>query len=269
MSGRSRRPSRDLVILGAFACFIVLIAVLGTWPPHSTVLPSGNPFEGPEAGHLAGTDAVGRDMLARILVGARLSLAAGAAVVVASIILGGLIGLVAGFFGGIVDTILMRFTDLFLALPAPLLAIAVAGAFGRAFWITLVAVTVVWWPLYARIVRGEARAIMTRPHIKAARLAGRGRTSMLFLHVLPGTMSPVIVAASMDLGLTIITLSGLSFLGLGSPEPFPELGAMTSQNLGYLLNSWWLPILPAVMLFVITYTANIAGDALRDFVQER
>lgn len=262
-----RRLSRDAAVLAIAAILLVLILVLAEWPPHSVTQATGNPFSSPDLSHWAGTDAVGRDMFSRIVVGARLSLIAGASVVAVSIVLGGAIGLISGFVGGIVDAVLMRFTDLFLALPAPLLAIAVAGALGRAFTITLAAVAVVWWPLYARIVRGEAKAIAARPHIKAARLSGGGRLQLLLRHVLPGTIGPVIVAASLDLGLTILTLAGLSFLGLGSPEPFPELGAMTSQNLTYLLNSWWVPVFPAAMVFILAYVSNLAGDALRDLTQ--
>jgi ABC-type dipeptide/oligopeptide/nickel transport system permease subunit len=257
-----------MVLLGAFVSLILLILVFSWRTPYPTTTPSGLPLEPPSTTHWAGTDAVGRDLFSRILVGARLSLIAAAAVIAAGVLIGGSIGLIAGYAGGWLDGLLMRGTDLFLALPAPVLAIAVAGALGRSFTLTLVAVAVVWWPLYARIVRGEIRAISARPHMEAARLAGGGRRKLLFRHLLPGTFAPVLVAASLDVGLMILTLAGLSFLGLGSPEPFPELGAMTSQNLSYLLTKWWIPVLPAAMIFVLAYLSNLAGDALRDVLQD-
>jgi ABC-type dipeptide/oligopeptide/nickel transport system permease subunit len=263
-----RAPSSDVIMLGAFVFLILLILVFSWKTPYSTTTASGQPLEPPSTRHWAGTDAVGRDLFSRILVGARLSLIAAAAVIAAGVAIGGSIGLVAGYAGGWSDSLLMRGTDLFLALPAPVLAIAVAGALGRSFTLTLVAVAVVWWPLYARIVRGEIRAIAARPHMEAARLAGGGRRTLLFRHLLPGTFAPVLVAASLDVGLMILTLAGLSFLGLGSPEPFPELGAMTSQNLSYLLTKWWIPVLPAAMIFVLAYLSNLAGDALRDVLQD-
>jgi ABC-type dipeptide/oligopeptide/nickel transport system permease subunit len=263
-----RAPSSDVILLAAFLVVMLAILVFSFRTPYPITAPSGDALMPPSAEHWAGTDAIGRDMFSRILVGARLSLIAAAAVIAAGVVVGGLVGLVAGYAGGWFDGLLMRGTDLFLALPAPVLAIAVAGALGRSFTLTLVAVAVVWWPLYARIVRGEIRAIMARPHMEAARLAGGGRRALLFRHLLPGTFAPVLVAASLDVGLLILTIAGLSFLGLGSPEPFPELGAMTAQSLSYLLTKWWIPVLPAAMIFLLAYLANLAGDALRDVLQE-
>jgi peptide/nickel transport system permease protein len=218
--------------------------------------------------HWAGTDAVGRDIWSRIVVGAGLSLLAAGVIISVSILVGSVAGMLAGALGGWVDAVFMRTTDLFLALPAPVLAIAVAGALGRSFEVTLIAVTVVWWPLYARIVRGETRALMARPHVEAARLSGSSSRGVFVRHVLPGTFPPVIVAASLDIGLVVLTLAGLSFLGLGSPEPSPELGAMAAQGLNYLLSRWWIPVMPALMVFVLAYLANLAGDALRDVLNK-
>lgn len=263
-----RLMSRDLVIMLAFTVLVLVIVVWSFVPPHSTTIPSGLPYQSPSWSYWAGTDGVGRDVFSRILVGARLSLLAAGFIIASGIVFGTLVGGIAGYAGRWLDSGLMRITDVFLALPAAVLAIAVAGAFGRSFTITLIAVVVVWWPLYARIVRGEVRATMARPHVEAARLSGRKRHSALLKHVLPASFPPVLVAGSLDVGLVVLTLAGLSFLGLGSPEPAPELGGMTAQGLPDLLTAWWIAILPAAMVFLIVFAANIAGDALRDALQQ-
>jgi len=272
LTGRvARRPRRlgmDAVVLAVFVLFVLYVVVYSMWPPTDPTRPAGPPFQSPGLDFWAGTDAVGRDIWSRIVTGAGLSLLAAALIITVSIAVGGFVGMVAGALGGWVDSIFMRTTDVFLALPAPVLAIAVAGALGRSFKVTLVAVALVWWPLYARIVRGETRALMARPHVEAARLSGSGRAAVFVRHVLPGTFPPVIVAASLDVGLVVLTLAGLSFLGLGSPEPSPELGAMAAQGLNYLLTRWWIPIMPALMVFVLAYLANLAGDALRDVLNK-
>jgi peptide/nickel transport system permease protein len=126
---------------------------------------------------------------------------------------------------------------------------------------------IVWWPFYARIVRGEVRAIMSRPHVEAARMGGSRRLALARRHVIPGTIGPVLVTASLDIGALILTLAGLSFLGLGSPAPAAELGAMSARGLTYLLTKWWVPLMPALGVFVLVFIANLAGDAVRDLAE--
>jgi peptide/nickel transport system permease protein len=258
----------DVVALVVFTLFVLYVVAFSLFPTTDPTTAAGPPFQPPSLEYWAGTDAVGRDIWSRIIAGAGLSLLAALVIISVSIVVGSLAGTLAGALGGWVDSVFMRTTDLFLALPAPVLAIAVAGALGRSFEVTLIAVTVVWWPLYARLVRGETRALMVRPHVEAARLSGSSRASVFVRHVLPGTFPPVIVAASLDIGLVVLTLAGLSFLGLGSPEPSPELGAMAAQGLNYLLTRWWVPVMPALMVFVLAYLANLAGDALRDVMNK-
>ncbi|MHB8532544.1 MAG: ABC transporter permease, partial [Solirubrobacteraceae bacterium] len=174
--------------------------------------------------------------------------------------------LVAGIACGIVDSILMRLTDLFLALPGPLLVLAIVGALGPSLEHTLIGVAIVWWPWYARVVRGQARATMALPHVEAARLAGLSRLRVAFVHVLPSAFGPVIVTASLDVGNVILLLASLSFLGLGSPDPASELGSMTARGLTYLFTNWNVAVLPAAAVFVLVFVANFAGDAIRDLV---
>jgi peptide/nickel transport system permease protein len=227
----------------------------------------GDPFVGPGFDHLFGTDSQGRDMFARTILGARTSWFAAIAVVAVGAAIGSVVGLIAGFAGGIVDTVLMRVTDAALALPGPLVALAVVSALGTGLRNTLIAVAVTWWPWYARIVRGQVHALTHRPFVEAARLGGVGRIRRALLHVLPGTVGPVVVAISLDLGAVILVLAGLSFLGLGSPPPAAELGAMSSQGLTFLFNAWWIAVVPAAALFVLALLANFAGDAARDLAE--
>ncbi len=247
---------------------LVLVAILApVIAPYSPTVPSGAPFTPPFSGvHILGTDEVGFDIFSRVLFGLRASLIAAALVVSSGVIIGGLVGLVAGVAGGWVDTVLMRVTDLFLALPGPVLAIAIVAALGPSSFHLLLAVAIVWWPFYSRIMRGEVRALSARPHLEAARLAGCGPVRRAWRHLLPGAMPAIVVTASLDVGNLVLTLASLSFLGLGAPAPAPELGAMSARGLQYLLQEWWVPIMPGIAIFLLALSANLSGDGLRDLM---
>ncbi|MBS1886541.1 MAG: ABC transporter permease [Actinobacteria bacterium] len=251
-----------VLLITVVAALVPLIAPHG---PYETV---GLAYQSPAQHPLLGTDEVGRDLFSRLLYGLRSSWFSALVVVSAGAVIGLAIGLLAGVRGGWVDTVLMRITDAGLALPGPIIAIAVAVALGPSLIHTLIAVTVVWWPWYARIVRGETRAIVVRPHFDAARLAGVGRFRLAFRHVLPGALPAVVIAASVDLGYLVLTLAGLSFLGLGAPPPAPELGAMAYQGLDSLFSFPWIPLAPAFAVFVLAAAANMAGDGLRDLLED-
>ncbi len=245
-----------LIVLGVFAPLIA---------PYSPIDPSGVPFTPPlHGGHLMGTDEVGYDIFSRVLFGLRTSMLGVLIVVSSGVIIGGVIGLVAGVAGGWLDTLLMRFTDLFLALPGPLLAIAIAAALGPSYRNVLIAVAIVWWPFYARIMRGEVRALAARPHLEAATLAGAGPVRRGLRHLLPGAVPAIVVTASLDVGNLVVTLAGLSFLGLGAPAPAPELGAMAARGLQFLLQQWWIPVMPGIAVALLALGANLSGDAVAD-----
>jgi peptide/nickel transport system permease protein len=236
--------------------------------PHDPLVPVGMPLQAPgKDGFLLGSDSVGRDILSRLLYGVQSSWFAALAVVAIGLILGGLVGLIAGATGGWVDSTLMRITDGFLSLPAPVLAIAVVAALGPGFVHTLVAVSIVWWPFYARLVRGEVARLAARPHIEAAKLAGVGRIRLATRHLLPGAVPNALVAASLDIGTLILTLAALSFLGLGQSAPAPELGADSARNLTYFLQQWWVPVMPGLAVLVLALIANVAGDGLRNLMK--
>jgi peptide/nickel transport system permease protein len=195
-----------LAIAGLVGVTIVCIAV--PWiAPHSPNLPVGQPFIPPgHSGFVMGTDEVGRDLFSRVLFGMRASWFSSLVVIASGVIIGGGVGLVAGTYGGWIDSALMRVTDIFLALPGPILAIAVVAALGPSLQHTLIAVAIVWWPFYARIVRGEIRALASRPHLAAAQLAGAGHVRLMRRHLLPGAGPATLVTASLDVGNLILTL---------------------------------------------------------------
>jgi peptide/nickel transport system permease protein len=276
MRGRERRlsllksPSSlvNWAAVGLVPLVTVVAVAIPLISPHDPLVPVGMPLQAPgKDGFLLGSDSVGRDILSRLLYGVQSSWFAALAVVAIGLILGGLVGLIAGATGGWVDSTLMRITDGFLSLPAPVLAIAVVAALGPGFVHTLVAVSIVWWPFYARLVRGEVARLAARPHIEAAKLAGVGRIRLATRHLLPGAVPNALVAASLDIGTLILTLAALSFLGLGQSAPAPELGADSARNLTYFLQQWWVPVMPGLAVLVLALIANVAGDGLRNLMK--
>ncbi len=260
----------DRAALAAFGLTTLIALAAPLLAPDNALEPVGAPFLSPgHGGFLLGTDAIGRDLISRLLLGLRTTWLAALIVIASGIVIGSAIGLVAGAVGGWVDTVLMRLTDLFLALPAPILAIAVVAALGPGLTHLVAAVVVVWWPFYARIVRGEVKALMARPHLEAARLAGTPASRRALRHLLPGTLPAIAVTASLDVSNVVLTFAALDFLGLGPPQPAPELGAMAAQNLGYVLQQWWIAGLPAIVIAVIALIGNLCGDAASDLLSSR
>lgn len=260
----------DVAAAGLLAVVTLIALLAPVIAPHDPIQPAGLPLQPPGSGRfLLGSDSIGRDILSRVLLGWRSSWLAALAVIASGLLIGGLIGLIAGSLGGILDTVLMRITDGFLALPAPVVAIAVVAALGPSLAHTLIAVAIVWWPFYARIVRGEVRALAARPHVEAARLAGAGRLRIALRHLLPGAVPAAVVTASLDVGNLVLTLAALSFLGLGQPQPAPELGADAARNLPYLLQQWWIPVMPGIAVMLLALAANIAGDGVRNLLSGR
>jgi len=264
----SRARRTDVLAAGLFLVVTVVALAGPVLAPHNPLAAGANENAPPfHPSNLLGTDAIGRDVLSRVLYGIRTSWFSALVVILSGVLVGGLVGLVAGASGGWIDGLLMRTTDAFLALPGPIIAICVVAALGPSLRNTLIAVAIVWWPFYARIVRGEIRALGARPHLEAARLAGVGPVRRALRHLLPGAVPAIVVTASLDVANLLVTLAGLSFLGLGSPEPAPELGAMAAQNLQYLLSDWWEPVMPALAIFALAMAANIAGDGIRNLMR--
>ncbi|ADB48891.1 ABC transporter permease [Conexibacter woesei] len=275
-AGRGRRIVRRLRRLGlperfglAMLAAATLLALLGPLlAPHDPRRPVGEALISPGSEFLLGTDELGRDIFSRVLYGIQITWLSALVVVAAGLLVGGAIGLVAGVRGGRVDNVLMRIVDTGLALPGAVLAIAITVALGASLTTTVISIAAFWWPFYARLVRGEARAIAVLPHVEAARASGIGSVRLALKHVLPGALPPVIVAASLDLGIVVLVLAGLTFIGLGAQPPTPELGAMAALGLDFLFTHAWVPLAPAFAVFLLALSANLGGDGLRDLLED-
>ncbi|HEY2937627.1 MAG TPA: ABC transporter permease [Gaiellaceae bacterium] len=264
-----------LLLTGAvIALVLVLVAVLAPLlAPHpGDAGTATNPVASllpPSAQHLFGTDQVGRDLLSRVIYGTRISLRIAALVLASSMVVGVPLGLAAGYFGGWIDAVIMRVTDVFLAFPALLLSLALAAVLTPSVGNATIAIAVTWWPWYARLARGQAASVAGRPFIEGCRALGVPPTRTLLRHVLPNSITPVIVQASLDVGGIILTAAALSFLGLGAQDPTPEWGLMVSQGQSYFTTQWWLVTFPGAAILLAALAFNLVGDGLREVLDPR
>jgi peptide/nickel transport system permease protein len=254
-----------IFIFGAiFAPFLTPYAAQGQGDPN--ILEKFNP---PSKAHLLGTDYLGRDVLARIFYGGRSSLSIGFLVVFVAVLIGVPLGAIAGFYGGWIDNLLMRITDIFLAFPPLLLAIALAAALGPSFTNTMIAISFTWWPWYARLVRAQTISLKERSFIEAARSIGVPSWKIILTHVLPNVMTPVMVQATMDLGSAILVGASISFIGLGVQPPTADWGTMISVGRIYFLERPWYAGSAGAAIFLVVLAFNLLGDALRDAADPR
>ena len=225
--------------------------------------PPGSP------GHALGTDEFGRDLLARLVWGARVSLLAGVATAAASMLVGVVLGVVGGFYTGWVESIVMRLTDILMAFPYILLAIAIVGGLGPGLRNAMLAIAIVGFPIYTRLVRSIVLSLREREFVEAARALGAGDPVILGRHILPHLLSPVIVAFSLDVGFKILATAGLSFLGLGTQPPTADWGSMLATGRQFVILSPHVALLPGLAIFVVVLALNVVGDALRDLLDPR
>lgn len=223
----------------------------------------------PNATHWFGTDDFGRDIFSRIIYGTRLTLEVVILVALIAVPLGLLVGTVAGYCGGWVDTVLMRITDIFLSFPRLILALAFAGALGPGIENAIIAISITAWPPYARIARAETLTVRHTDYIAAVRLQGAGPIRIIWGHIVPMCMSSAIVRVTLDMAGIILTAAGLGFLGLGAQPPAPEWGAMVSAGRSFLVDQWWIPTLPGVAIFIVSLGFNLLGDGLRDVLDPK
>ena len=264
-----RRPEIAFggALLGCFLLAALLAPLLSPADPLAQNVVDG--LHPPSREYLLGTDKLGRDILSRVLYGARISLLVGVAVVVVAGTIGTLLGVAAGYLGGWVDEAIMRVTDIFFAFPALILAMAIAGALGPSLRNALIAIVAVSWPVYARLMRGQVLALREREWVLAARAIGAGEAAIVLQHILPNTLAPLLVQASFDMGAAIIAVAGLSFIGFGAQPPTPEWGAMVSEGRNYLATQWWLATVPALAILLVVGAFNLVGDGLRDALDPR
>lgn len=259
-----------LVIVAAF----VAAALIGPW-----IVPYPEDARGavhlerklaaPSAAHWFGTDEVGNDVYTRVILGARVSLQIGLIITVVAAVLGVPLGIVAGHAGGRLGEVIMRVTDVFLSVPALVLALAVVGALGPGIVNAMIALSLVWWPGYVRLVQGKTLALTQETFVEAARAGGAGRLRIVLVHLLPNCVSPIVVKASMDMGTAILAAASLGFIGLGAQPPYPEWGAMISHGRNYLPTWWWYSTFPGLAIYLTVLGFNLVGDGLRDLLDPK
>lgn len=280
LSPKGRRAIRrfrqsPLSIAGLFiVLLLILLAVIGPFfVPYpddaSGAVHISDKLLPPSADHWFGTDHVGRDVFSRLVVGARVSLLAGMTVIVMALTIGTLLGAIAGFFGGWVENLIMRITDVFLTIPDLILALAFAAALGPGLRNVMIAVSLVWWPGYARLVRANVIALRNAQFAEAARSIGSSQRRVLFRHVLPNAFPTVLVKASMDIGFAVLTTASLGFIGLGTEPPTPDWGQMVSEGRKYLRDAWWFSTFPGLAILLTVLATNLLGDGLRDVFDPR
>lgn len=220
-------------------------------------------------GHLLGTDVLGRDVLSRLIYGTRVSLVVGLAAVLLSGAIGVSVGLLSGYFGGWIDTLFMRVVDAWLAFPFLLLAIAIVAIIGPGLQNIVIALVVTSWVVYARLVRGETLSLREREFVLSARGIGASRLAQMVRHILPNIMAPILVVATLELGVVIVTEASLSFLGLGADASQASWGSMLADGRAYITQAWWLATLPGLAIFFVVLAVNVLGDSLRDALDPR
>lgn len=263
----TRMPRLEAAAVAMLFAISILALLAPSLAPADPVLKIAAPYLPPSLRFPLGTDEIGRDMLSRILYGVRLTWLPSLLVIASGAAIGIVIGGLGGVIGGVVDLILVRLTELFIVIPSTMIALAAVAALGPGLWHTVATMSVFWWPWYARIVRSEIDAVSGRPHVEAARLSGVRGARLIARYLLPAALPTILVTATLDVANVILVLSLFSFLGLGAPAPAPELGAMTARSLASLTTHWWIPILPAVVIFIMVVIANLAGDGLRTLMK--
>jgi peptide/nickel transport system permease protein len=260
----------NVVAISIIVVFLFLSIFGNMLAPYDPLVPDAqNRFHPPSREHLFGTDNLGRDVLSRVMSGARISLGIATLIISIAVVVGVIVGAFAGYIGGLFDEITMRITDIFLAFPWLILAMAIAAALGPNLRNTVIALTVVYWPWYARLVRGQVMAIKERDFVEAARAAGARPRRLLIKHILPNAWAPVIIQLTIDVGYAVLATAALSFIGLGAQPPSPEWGTMISGARTYFREAWWFITFPGIALSLTVIGFNLLGDGLRDYLDPR
>jgi peptide/nickel transport system permease protein len=272
-----RRGLRANPLLAAGGLLSLLVVIVALAAPLLAPFPGDagtatHPFavlHPPSAAHWFGTDQVGRDILSRVAYGARVSPVIAVVVLAIACVIGIPLGVAAGYFGGWLDEVIMRVTDIFLAFPPLLLALALAAVLPASLVSVTIAITATWWPWYTRLIRGQAASVAGRPYVDSCRALGISRRRIIFRHILPNSITPLIVQVSLDVGGVILTASALSFLGLGAQDPTPDWGLMVAEGQNYFTTSWWVVTFPGLAILLTAFAFNLLGDGLRDLLDPK
>ncbi|KOO51187.1 ABC transporter permease [Viridibacillus arvi] len=257
--------------LGLFICafWIIVVIFAPLIATHSTTAQELSiRYQQPSFSHFFGTDELGRDVFSRVMYGSRISLSAGIITVIIAFSFGIFFGGIAGYKGGKVDEVMMRFSELIMAFPPLILAMVIAAALGPSIINSVIAMAIIWWPNYARLMRSLVISLKESEYVTASRVMGASHIRVLFLEILPNSFGPLLVMATLDLGNAILMFSGLSFLGLGTQPPTPEWGSMVSDG-AKVIQNWWVSTFPGLAIFSISIGANFVGDGLRDFLDPK
>lgn len=261
-----RHPSSIIALLGVLAIAVLSVAG-GTLAPYDPdAIDPINQFASPSWQHLFGTDDLGKDVFSRVIAGTHYSITGVLVVLSIALVVGTLMGACAGYTGGLVEEILMRITDIFLAFPGIVLALAIAAALGRGLTAATIAIAAVWWPTYARLIRGQVLSIKNNAYVDAARSLGASHARIIVSHILRNGIAPVLVQLTLDMGNVLVTFAGLSYLGLGAEIGTPEWGAMVNEGQSYLLTNWWLSTFPGLAIFVTALVLNLLGDMIQELL---
>ncbi len=257
-----------VLVVGLFLFLAVFGELLAPHNPYAADI-TNSKLLGPSLSHPMGTDELGRDLLSRIMTGTRISVQVALIVLGFAVTFGTIVGLIAGYWGGWVDEVLMRLTDMFLAFPALILAVAIAASLGRNLRNTMIALATVFWPWYARLVRAQVLSIKEREFVQAAHSIGMSNSRIMLRHILPNAASVIIIQLTLDVGFAILATSSLSFIGLGAQPPSPEWGTMMSTARNYFRDAWWYMAFPGLALTLTVLAFNLLGDGLQDALDPR
>jgi peptide/nickel transport system permease protein len=260
-----------MAMAGAAVILIwVIVAIAAPWiaPYDALAQKVEDRLSPPSLQHLFGTDELGRDVFSRVVYGARISLPVGLVVILFSMLMGALVGALAGYFGGVFDLLVMRVADITLAFPSIVLALAIASVLGPSLKNAVIAMILVWWPEYARLMRGQVLSVKHEDYVMAAQSVGVPQRRILARHIIPNTSAPIVIKASLDAGSAILNIAALSFIGLGAVPPTPEWGAMISLG-RFKFYQWWLTTFPGLAVLSIVLGFNFLGDGLRDAFDPR
>ena len=264
-----RNKMFSLLVVAAIAIILVgiLAPVIATHSPYESNLHDA--FIAPNSEHIFGTDKLGRDIFSRVIYGTRISLSAALILVILIFTIGTTLGVIAGYFGGIIDTIIMRISDMMISFPGLVLAIAMAGIMGASVKNAVIAITVVSWTKYARLSRSLVLKIKETDYIRAAKVTGCKTIHIITRHIIPNIISTLIITATTDIGTMILELSALSFLGFGAQSPQAEWGLMLNEGRAYMVDCPWLMIYPGLAICIVVVVYNLLGDSLRDILDSR
>jgi peptide/nickel transport system permease protein len=261
-----RRPTSIIALFGVVILVVLSLFGSGLAPYGSDQIDPINEFAAPTPQHVFGTDDLGRDIFSRVIAATHYSITAVVVILAFALLVGLIVGATAGYVGGLTEEVLMRFTDIFLAFPGIVLALAIAAALHPGLTSAMAALAAIWWPTYARLIRGQVLAVKNNDYVDAARSLGASHLRIVTSHILRNGIAPVLVQLTLDMGNVLVTIAGLSFLGLGAEVGSAEWGAMVNEGQSYLLTNWWVATFPGLAIFLTALVLNMLGETIQEIL---